>query len=125
MNGQKNLDNQGDYLQKENIDVETLIELKFNVEREISIMRETFEKLKEKRKYYNGNELDVYTVFRDYRNNVDNIGEVFYEKQTVLLSKIDNLLLNKCQHKWIDDVIDGPFSSQNYCYCCKCFLRKK
>ena len=41
------------------------------------------------------------------------------------VSKIDNLLLNKCQHKWIDDVIDGPFSSQNYCYCCKCFLRKK
>ena len=39
MTGEKNLNNQDDYLQKENIDVETLIELKFNVEREISIMR--------------------------------------------------------------------------------------
>ena len=110
---------------KEKVDVEALINLKFNIEREINTLDESFKKMNKKTLEYNTNDLDTYNILNKYQKNIDNNGKVFMEKQLLLLKEIDNLLLNKCQHNWIDDVIDGVFSSRDYCYCSKCFVQKK
>ena len=107
------------------VDIEALINLKFNIEREINTLDETFKKMNEKTREYNTSDIDTYNILSKYQKNIDNNGKVFMEKQLLLLKEIDNLLLNKCQHNWIDDVIDGVFSSRDYCYCSKCFVQKK
>lgn len=40
------------------------------------------------------------------------------------LKNVTKVLLDRCQHEWIEDVIDGIFSDRNYCYCQKCFIEK-
>ena len=104
--------------------VETLINLKFNVERQFSALHETFEKAKEIRLVNTNADLDIYGLVTMYTNNIEIYGNTFLEKQTELLKHIDTLLLKKCPHNWIDDVIDGPFSSRDICYCSKCYVRK-
>ena len=69
-------------------------------------------------------DLDIYGLVTMYTNNIEMYGNIFLEKQTELLGHIDTLLLKKCTHNWINDVIDGPFSSRDICYCSKCYIRK-
>jgi len=104
--------------------LDAIINLKFTVEREINTLYETFEKVKTLNRETRSNDLDIRTIFTVYQNNVDTQGELFLQKQQELLKSIDALLLKKCKHKWVDDIIDGPFSSRNYCYCSNCFIRK-
>ena len=110
--------------------LETLVELKFMVERQISALQDTAETAKSYA-LFNGMtslstspELNIHTLFAIYNNNVEMFGDVFLEKQLELLKKLDSLLLKKCPHNWIDDVIDEPRGSRRWHYCSKCFVRK-
>jgi hypothetical protein len=105
--------------------LETLISLKFATEKEFNILGENFKKIKELR--LEGNvckDLDIYEVYNLYQKNIKNYGDDFLEQQMILIKQIDDLLRKKCEHIWIDDVIDGPFSSRNYCYCANCYITK-
>ena len=42
----------------------------------------------------------------------------------VLLDQIDNILMEICEHEWINDTLDGPFNSRDICWCKKCYIRK-
>ena len=101
-----------------------LIELKFALEKEITIYLENFKENKSKYLRNVSDDLDIYAVFCLYQNNIEMYGGTYLEKQTELLKQIDEILLRKCEHNWIDDVIDGIFSSRDICYCSKCFIRK-
>ena len=110
-------------MQKKNL--ETLISLKFATEKEFNILGENFKKIKELQ--LEGNvckDLDIYEVYNLYQKNIKNYGDDFLEQQMILIKQIDDLLRKKCEHIWIDDVIDGPFSSRNYCYCANCYITK-
>jgi len=105
--------------------LEELINLKFAVERQFSILFETFEKAKEYRLVNTSADLDIYALFAVYDNNIETIGQLFLEKQTELLRSIDEILMRKCDHNWIHDVIDEPLDrSRNICYCGKCYCRQ-
>ena len=105
--------------------IEELINLKFDVEREINILHETFEKSKKSYLLNSANDLDIYKVFAKHRLNIEFVGTTFLEKQTELLKNIDEILLKLCDHNWIHDVIDEPLErSRNICYCGKCYCRQ-
>ncbi len=67
-------------------------------------------------------------LFQEYIN-------MFNDEDTyqALINNLDNLKLfikdlinKKCEHEWIDDMIDiDPDSSQTICYCVKCEVTKK
>jgi hypothetical protein len=100
--------------------LESLIDLKFAVERQISIMHETFKKSNE----YRSSNLDIYSIYNLYNNNIKESGQIFLETQTELIKKIDVILLKKCPHDWNHDAIDEPLSSRNICWCKKCYCRQ-
>ncbi len=104
-------------------EIEILIDLKFSVEKELNTLFANFERQRE-RKIDNNSNLDISLIVQMYNDNISKTGELFIVHQSELLERINALLLKKCNHIWIDDVIDGIFSSRNYCYCSKCFLRK-
>ena len=105
--------------------LEELINLKFAVERQFSILFETFKKAKEHRLVNTSADLDIYAIFAVNNNNIETNGELFLEKQTELIKSIDAILLKKCDHNWIHDVIDEPLErSRNICYCGKCYCRQ-
>jgi hypothetical protein len=119
------IDNMHKTDQEENTtDIELLIDLKFDIEKEINTLFVTFENQKNRKLQNITNNSEISIILQMYNDNITKAGTVFLIHQNALLEKINALLLKKCKHSWIDDVIDGPFSSRNYCYCSKCFLRK-
>jgi hypothetical protein len=106
------------------INIETLIDLKFATERQISILEETFSAAKKIQLVNTSADLDIYGLVALYRNNIRMNGTIFFEEQTELLKHINRLLLEKCEHNWINDVIDLPFSERHICYCSKCHIYK-
>ena len=104
--------------------VATLINLKFAIERQISILHETFEQSKQIKLVNTHGDLDIYGLVALYDNNIEMCGNIFLEKQIELLKSVDEYLLRKCQHNWINDVVDTTFSSRNICYCAKCYIYK-
>jgi hypothetical protein len=104
--------------------LEALVDLKFAVERQFSIMLETFKKTKDHRLVNRTADLDIYAAFALFNNNIEMYGQIFLEKQTELIGSIDAVLMKKCDHNWIHDVIDEPLTSRNICYCGKCYCRQ-
>lgn len=104
--------------------IEELINLKFNVEKQINNIHTSFEKSKNNL-VSNSKDINIYKVFATYSINIEFFGSTFLEKQKVLLNDIDEILIKECDHNWIHDVIDEPLDrSRNICYCSKCYCRK-
>ena len=123
-----NFDNSSKDEDKHQENVDALINLKFSVERQVSILSETFNEVNTNNGLSPlnniGKDLSVYALFTLNKNNIEMYGKKFLEEQTSLLKSIDALLLEKCNHNWINDTIDGPFSSKDICYCGHCYIRK-
>jgi len=104
--------------------IEELINLKFNVEKQINNIHTSFEKSKNNL-VSNSKDINIYKVFATYSINIEFFGSTFLEKQKALLNDIDEILIKECDHNWIHDVIDEPLDrSRNICYCSKCYCRK-
>lgn len=108
--------------QSENI--EALIDLKFIVEKEWNILNDAFNKIKDINLEPNSEFIEISKPFSIYQTSVVQYGEPFKNKLMELIVHINAILLDKCVHNWIDDVLDGIFSSKDYCYCSKCFIKK-
>jgi len=104
--------------------LEALIDLKFSLERQVSVMTETFKKAKDYRFLNLSSDRDIQSLFTVHNNNIKMSGQAFLDKQTTLVKEIDTILLNKCDHEWIHDVVDEPLTSRNICYCKKCYCRQ-
>ena len=107
-----------------NKNVETLIDLKFAVERQISVLEETFSKAQKMQLSNPSEELDAHRLIGLYNSNIKMSGTVFLEQQTELLKLIHQLLIKKCEHNWINDAIDSPCGERFICYCSKCHIYK-
>ena len=104
--------------------IESLIKLKFLVEKQFNTLYDAVKEAKKIKLYNISDDLDIYAIYTMYNNNIEMSGDEFLRKQTELLKSIDALLMKKCLHNWVDDVIDTAFSSYNICYCSNCFVRK-
>ena len=109
---------------KQSENIEALIELKFTTEREWNILDNSFKKMKERRLKATSDFLDISRPFSIYQTSVAQYGEPFKDKLMELINQINAILLEKCEHNWVDDDLDGPFSSKQYCYCSRCFIKK-
>ena len=99
----------------ENIEnIEKLIEIKLLLENEILILYESNEKVNKIKLINKSDDLDIYTIFAIYNNNVEIIGNELLVKQLELLDIINGVLTRKCIHKWVDDKD----------YCLSCLIKK-
>jgi hypothetical protein len=110
--------------EKSDMNLETLINLKFTLEREISVLTETFNKTKDLKLVNSSADLDIYGLIAIYNNNILMNGNIFLEQQTDLLKSVDAALRVKCDHNWINDCIETAFSERHICYCSKCYIYK-
>ena len=93
--------------------------LKEIIEREISILNDYENIVLNVTK----NEIDFYNLIQKYINETDKINKNKLDYNKNMLKKIDNLIIKKCQHVWIDDLIDiDPDRSKSIRYCSKCYL---
>ena len=93
--------------------------LKEIIEREISILNDYENIVLNVTK----NEIDFYNLIKKYINETDKINKNKLDYNKNMLKKIDNLIIKKCQHVWIDDLIDiDPDRSKSIRYCSKCYL---
>jgi hypothetical protein len=93
--------------------------LKETIEREISILNDYENIVLNVTK----NEIDFYNLIQKYINETDKINKNKLDYNKNMLKKIDNLIIKKCQHVWINDLIDiDPDRSKSIKYCSKCYL---
>ena len=94
--------------------IKNLIKLKLLLENEIILLYESNETVNKIKLNNNSDDLDIYTVFAIYNNNVEIIGDELLVKQIELLDIINSILIRKCNHKWIEETN----------YCCSCLIKK-
>lgn len=126
-----------------NNNLNEIITLKFNIEKEIEILSDNFIKNKELFKNLDNilgnnldnnlgnnlgnnldNNLDNNIFFKQYSMNINMFGQEYLKQQNILLDNINKFLEKNCQHCWIYDTVDEPLQSRNICYCSKCYLYK-
>tara|TARA_B100001093_G_scaffold505030_1_gene561707 strand:- start:609 stop:950 length:342 start_codon:yes stop_codon:yes gene_type:complete len=106
---------------KNNLD--TLIDLKFSLEREINAIRDNNNKFK--LLYYSSSkDFNINKIISQHNSNNILFGKDYFNNQIKLLEEVDKILKDNCQHEWIEDSIDEPLHSWNICYCQKCFSRR-
>ena len=108
-------------------EIDDLIDLKFIVEKQCNSKVNI---------YYNFEDnsftnitfqnIDISNIFQSYKNNLllQNNYKEFIENNIIINNNIIETLTKLCEHNWIDDVIETPFSERNICYCNKCFIYK-
>ena len=104
--------------------MKNLVDLKFALEKEINILSENFENSKTRQLKSVNDDIDIYAALCLYQNNIYMHGTIYLKKQQESLKQINDILLQKCEHNWIYDVVDGIFNSRDICYCSNCFIRK-
>ena len=97
--------------------LDDLIDLKFNLEREINIISGISKKVTE-------HMYVIKPLFVTYQINTLSCGREYLDKQTSLLKDVDAALLKLCNHTWIEDTVEDAFTERNICYCNKCFVKK-
>ena len=105
--------------------LDRLIDLKFSLEREISLYYELTNKFNKNQLTYDNDGLQDYNLLlTKYRNNLFSLGEYYIDSQKNILEEINNCLFKICKHEWIEDTIEDGFKDKNICYCRNCFLKK-
>ena len=68
-------------------------------------------------------EIDFCNLIQRYINETNKINKNKLDYNKNMLKKIDNFIIKKCQHVWVNDLIDiDPDRSKNIKYCSKCYL---
>lgn len=58
--------------------------------------------------------------------NDNNVYNELLGNLEILKTQTENHIKNKCEHEWINDLIDiDPDRAQQICYCVKCEVTKK
>lgn len=108
--------------------IEIYCDILSNIEN-ITAHRLKIEKIKESIKNLNNNyfENNYNESLLQYLNMFEEYDETYLIDKLVILKKyIRDKIINKCDHNWINDVIDiDPDRSQQICYCIKCEVTKK
>ena len=107
--------------------VEKLVNFKFCIEREYNSLNDLLKNLESKNWIDIVNhDIEIYAKVAQYKNTIKTTGYQFLEGQRKLLDDIDETLIKKCEHNWIEDTIDEPLErSKNICYCSKCYIYTK
>ena len=100
--------------------MENIIQLKFSLEREIEALTRNFDLYEFKSLIIKTP--DERTLFTQYNTNKTMFGKNYLTEQKVLLEEVNKILLEKCEHNWIEDYIDEPLRSRYICYCSKCYI---
>ena len=109
-----------------NTNIEKLIQLKFSVEREYNSLNNLFTNIENINWVNMSTDLDIYAKLSLYRLSIETTGRQFLEIQQKLINDIDEILMKKCEHNWIEDIIDEPLErSRDICYCSKCYIYTK
>jgi len=105
--------------------IESIVDLKFSLEREIALHNEIYNKVHHIRHHTdNVGREDCNKLLERYRINVCIYGVKYIEKQKDLLKEVNSKLLLLCKHNWIEDTIEDGFVEKDICYCSRCFCRK-
>ena len=102
--------------------MENIIQLKFSLEREIDVLTRNFD-LYEYNSYTTKTP-DETKIFTQYNSNKTMFGKNYLTEQKALLEEVNKILLEKCDHNWIEDSVDEPLRSRYICYCGKCYIYK-
>ena len=102
--------------------MENIIQLKFSLEREIDVLTRNFD-LYEYNSYTTKTP-DEIKLLTQYNTNKTMFGKNYLTEQKALLEEINKILLEKCDHNWIEDSVDEPLRSRYICYCGKCYIYK-
>tara|TARA_R110002074_G_scaffold148902_1_gene300867 strand:- start:225 stop:554 length:330 start_codon:yes stop_codon:yes gene_type:complete len=108
------MQNNNDHIINNTLNIENLIALKLILENEILMLYESNRKVDNIKLINKSDDLDIYTIFAIYNNNVEIIGEELLVKHIELLEIINSVLIRKCNHTWIDDTS----------YCLSCFIKQ-
>ena len=103
-----------------------LIDIKFSLEREISLHTELKIKMSRTHLSHDGAGRSEYiSLLNQYRINLGSLGDSYIDKQQELLMKVHESLMELCKHNWIEDTIEDGFTERGVCYCNHCFCTKK
>ena len=101
-----------------------LVSLKFCIEHEYTTINDARAKINDFTLKNKNCSSDINEILSKYRSNIETTGKEFIKNQKQLHAEIEKVLLNECNHTWIYDVVDEPFTSRDICYCDKCFIYK-
>ena len=104
----------------EAMDTDELTDLKFQIEKDYHFINNAYSKLKDK----SITNEEIGEIYELYKFDLITQGNKFLQHKKTALTNINSVLMNKCSHNWIDDVVETAFSEKNICYCNKCFIYK-
>ena len=102
------------------MDIAILTNLKFKVEKDYHFINNAYSKLNDN----SINNYEIDEILEVYKINLKNEGKKILQHKKTLLTNINCILMKRCNHNWIDDSIETPFSETNICYCNICFIYK-
>ena len=103
-----------------------LVDIKFSLEREISLHSEL--KIKMGKTHMSQDYIgrsEYISLLNQYRTNMCSFGDNYMDKQKELLIEVTKTLMHLCKHDWIEDTIEDGFTERDICYCKNCFCRNK
>ena len=98
--------------------------LKFRIENEYHYMEKSGAKLPDDYIVPDSTDLEISAILKLYKENLQTTGNEFLQTHKDILTKINDILMKRCEHNWINDVVETPFSERNICYCNNCFMYK-
>jgi len=107
--------------------LDTLIQLKFNVEKEISILDSTIKdvaSLDNSLDVVDRHSTDVSNLVNQYLMETSIFRKQYQNKSWAILLQINTLLNVICKHDWVEDTVEDRSGERDICYCRKCFMRK-
>ena len=104
----------------ETMNTDDLTDLKFKIEKDYHFINNAYSRLNDQ----SINNDEIQRILQLYEIDLVTQGKKILHHKKTLLTNINSVLMKNCNHNWIDDVIETPFSEKNICYCNNCFIYK-
>lgn len=106
--------------------IDELIKLKFCINKKITSCDELIKSIQDINLSLFSKDLDILSIIDKYKQESISTGRILSEQQNFIYRKIDEILLEKCEHEWINDYIEDSLEREReICYCKHCFYYKK